>query len=231
MKAKRAFLAGTAALLLIAPGTAMAQLAVLDNSNLAQAITTARNSLKQIEEAQRLYQAVNQVTDISSAAQVLNNDLVRRGLPADVQNSVKLASNDLSELGSIGDRATQLLQANNLSSALSSADSALGSVARVAARDQAVAEAGLAASEQTTQGIGQLKDRLATSSSAKETADLQARATLEVAQLLNQANQREALKDAQRAQRSLDIARYNEEQRKADAESIRNGTFMPRLKQ
>lgn len=230
MEAKRAFLAGTAALLLIAPGTAMAQLAVLDNSNLAQAITTARNSLKQIEEAQRLYQAVNQVTDISSAAQVLNNDLVRRGLPADVQNSVKLASNDLSELGSIGDRATQLLQANNLSSALSSADSALGSVARVAARDQAVAEAGLAASEQTTQGIGQLKDRLATSASAKETADLQARATLEVAQLLNQANQREALKDAQRAQRSLDIASYNEERRKADAEAAKSGR-MPRFRQ
>ena len=230
MKAKRAFLAGTAALLLIAPGTAMAQLAVLDNSNLAQAITTARNSLKQIEEAQRLYQSVSQITDISSVGQVLNSDLVRRGLPADVQQSLKLTSNDLSELGSIGDRATQLLQAKNLSSALSSADSALGSAARVAARDQAVAEAGLAASEQTTQGIGQLKDRLATSSSAKETADLQARATLEVAQLLNQANQREALKDAQRAQRSLDIARYNEERRKADAEAAKSGR-MPRFRQ
>lgn len=163
-----------AGFLLAAPVPAMAQLAVVDSSNLAQAISTARNTLKQIEEAQKLYESVNQVTDIASAAQVLNSDLMQRGLPSGVRDSVQLASTNLSELGSIGDRARQMLDARNLSGAINGADGALGSAAQLAARDAAMAEASLSAGDQTAEGISQLKARLATSASAKETADLQA---------------------------------------------------------
>lgn len=213
---------------------AHAQLAVIDSASLAKQVEMVKNSVtqiqkltEQVQEAQRLYDSVNNITDVGDIASALNSDAIRKGLPSDLQGAVKLTSTNLSELGSIGDRAKSLLSSNGLSEGLDGATEVLKSAANFAARDQAVAEYGLEVADKTDEGLSQLKQRLSTAATAKETADLQARATLEVAQLLNQANQRAALKDAQlQATRLKGLAEDAERRRAADARG-KSGKILP----
>ena len=213
--------------LLLAATPASAQLAVIDSSNLAKAIETARNTLKQIEEAQRLYDSANRITDVGSIASVLNSDTLRNDLPSDIQDSLQLASSDLSELGSVGDRAQAILSSKGLD--FNDADGLLASAQGLAARDQAIAEVQLEAAAQTSEGIKELKERLNSADTSKEVADLQARATLEAVQLMNQANQRQALKDAQLAADRLASAEKNKRRREANEKAFKEGRFLPRI--
>lgn len=213
--------------LLLAATPASAQLAVIDSSNLAKAIETARNTLKQIEEAQRLYDSANRITDVGSIASVLNSDTLRKDLPSDIQDSLQLASSDLSELGSVGDRAQAILSSKGLD--FNDADGLLASAEGLAARDQAIAEVQLEAAAQTSEGIKELKERLNSADTSKEVADLQARATLEAVQLMNQANQRQALKDAQLAADRLASAEKNKRRREANERAFKEGRFLPRI--
>lgn len=213
--------------LLLAATPASAQLAVIDSSNLAKAIETARNTLKQIEEAQRLYDSANRITDVGSIASVLNSDTLRNDLPSDIQDSLQLASSDLSELGSVGDRAQAILSSKGLD--FNDADGLLASAQGLAARDQAIAEVQLDAAAQTSEGIKELKERLNSADTSKEVADLQARATLEAVQLMNQANQRQALKDAQLAADRLASAEKNKRRREANEKAFKEGRFLPRI--
>lgn len=213
--------------LLLAATPASAQLAVIDSSNLAKAIETARNTLKQIEEAQRLYDSANRITDVGSIASVLNSDTLRNDLPSDIQDSLQLASSDLSELGSVGDRAQAILSSKGLD--FNDADGLLASAQGLAARDQAIAEVQLEAAAQTSEGIKELKERLNSADTSKEVADLQARATLEAVQLMNQANQRQALKDAQLAADRLASAEKNKRRREANERAFKEGRFLPRI--
>jgi type IV secretion system protein VirB5 len=217
---------GIALLLLGVGAPASAQMAVIDGSNLAKAIETARNTLRQIEEAQRLYDSANRITDVSSVGNILNNDLVKRGLPSDVQNTTRLVSSDLSELGSIGERANSILQGRGLTT--SNATGLLNSVETIAARNQAIAEVQIDVARQTSDGLGQLKDRLGTASTAKETADLNARATLEVAQLLNNAARTQALKDAQVASELLAVSQKNKRISDEINRSLQDKSWLPK---
>lgn len=220
--------------LAMAPVAAQAQFAVIDQSNLAKAIETARNTLtlidreeQQIAEAQKLYEAGNRITDIGNIAGNLNSQFLQRGIPDDIRNVADLASADLADLGSIGQRAQQLLTQRNYST---SEGGLPPTGANSAARDQAIAENGLVVAEQTSQGLGELKTRLISAQTDKEVADLQARATLEVAQLLNQSNQRQALIDAQNATlrlRNLDAAARNA---RIEESAIKSRNFMPTIK-
>ena len=212
-------IAAIGALSVVTP--ASAQMAVIDSSNLAKAIETARNTLRQIEEAQRLYESANKITNVSSIGNVLNNDLVKRGLPSDVRNTADLVTADLSELGSIGDRANSILQGRGLTTG--NATGLLNSVEKLAARNQAIAEVQMDVAKQTSDGLDELKDRLRTAETSKETADLNARATLEVAQLVNRSNQMQALRDAQSAERELVAAQRWKEIDEDNARALREG--------
>jgi hypothetical protein len=81
--------------------------------------------------------------------------------------------------------------------------------------------------KQTSDGLDELKDRLSTAATSKETADLNARATLEVAQLVNRANQMQALRDAQTAARELAIAEDIKKNEEGNARAIREGKLRP----
>ena len=217
---------GIALLLLGVGAPASAQMAVIDSSNLAKAMETARNTLDQIEEAKRLYDSANRITDVSSVANVLNNDLVKRGLPSDVLNTADLVTADLSELGSIGDRANDILSGRGLTTG--NASSLLYSAEKLAARNQAIAEVQMDVAKQTSDGLDELKDRLRTAETSKETADLNARATLEVAQLLNRSNQMQALRDAQLAEERLAVAEKKKQRSDAIKQSIIDKSWLPK---
>ena len=105
MKRMIAMLSGVLALTLGVPAPAHAQLAVIDSSNLVQALNTARNTLQQIQQAQQLYTALNNVSNIGSVAGILNSPVLKSALPEGMQSTVQLVSADLSELGAIGTQA------------------------------------------------------------------------------------------------------------------------------
>lgn len=196
-----------------------AQIAVIDGANLAQQVETVRNSLQQIPDDQRLYNAANNVTDIASIGSVLNNQSVRTGLPTELQTIGNIASTDLSNLGAVGQRATDILVQRNLAATETN---------QFYAKRQTMGETGVSSALETDQGIQELKQRLATAESAKEPADLNARATMEVAQLLNQANARTNLEAADRAAKSLAQAEYYQKQKEPLAHRIANGTIVPK---
>jgi hypothetical protein len=150
---------------------------------------------------------------------------VKRGLPSDVQNTADLVTADLSELGSIGDRANSILQGRGLT--IGNAKDLLNSVETLAARNQAIAEVQMDVAKQTSDGLDVLKDRLSTAATSKETADLNARATLEVAQLVNRSNQMQALRDAQNAERELAIAEDMKKINEDDARALREKNLRP----
>lgn len=204
---KRLILGLVAAGALAAP--ASAQMVVIDHAALAKHLQTARNTLnqvqkaqQQIQEAQRLYGSFNKITDIKAVSGILNNDMVQRGLPADLGNSAKLLSSDLDKMGELGARAGELMRLRDLSvdGAISVADAAIALTSRGAARDQAVAEASLAVTAARSEGLSRLTDRLGTATTAKEVMDLQARAAIESAAAQNQANQLMALELARQAE-------------------------------
>ncbi|NMN07547.1 MULTISPECIES: type IV secretion system protein [unclassified Novosphingobium] len=211
---------------------AQAQLAVIDGSNLAQAINTARNTLQQIQQAEQMFHSLNDVTNVGSIAQVLNSSVLRNALPDGIADSAALLSQDLTELGAVGQRAQGILSGKNLTlsgvnSILGDAQGRLESAAQVSARSQALAEGTVEATVQTAQGLGQLKDAIGTSSSLKESADLQARATVESAQISNQLLQLMARQEADRAAASLRSAEvYADYQRNAAAET-KSGSWKP----
>ena len=222
---KRLTLGLVAAVALATP--ASAQMVVIDHAALAKHLQTARNTLnqvqkaqQQIDEAKRLYGSFNSITDIKAVSGILNNDMVQRGLPADLGNSAKLLSSDLDKMGELGARAGELMRLRDLSvdGAISVADAAIALTSRGAARDQAVAEASLAVTAARSEGLGRLTDRLATATTAKEVMDLQARAAIESAAAQNQANQLMALELGRQADARARSAASLAAARRADTE-------------
>lgn len=80
---------------------AHAQLAVVDVRSIAQALQTARNTLQQLQEAQRLYTALNSVSNIRSVSNLLNQPILQNALPDGMRDTVNLVSSDLRDLGAV----------------------------------------------------------------------------------------------------------------------------------
>jgi type IV secretion system protein VirB5 len=220
MTKRISMIAGGVALAMSMAAPAHAQLAVIDGSNLVQALNTARNTLQQIQQAQQLYTALNNVSNIGSVAGILNSPVLRSALPDGMQSTLQLISTDLSELGAIGARAQSLLGTKNLS--LSSADAALG--------DQAYAEHALNNTQLTAQGLGQLKDQIASATTLKQSSDLNARASLENAQINNQILQMMAQQQAARNAAALQSAADFAAAQRAEAAAISSGSDRPTWK-
>jgi type IV secretion system protein VirB5 len=211
------------AMALAAP--ASAQMVVIDHAALAKHIETARNTLnqlqkaqQQLQEAQRLYGSFNKITDIKSVASILDNDLVQRGLPADLGSSAKLLSTDLASMGELGARAQDLMRSRDLNGAIAMSDAAIKMASRGAARDQAIAEATLGVAAARSEGLSRMADRLGTATTAKEVMDLQARAAIEAAAAVNQTNQLMALELGRQADARARSAAGLAAARQADAE-------------
>lgn len=215
------------------PAPAHAQMAVVDVRAIAQALQTARNTLSQLQEAQRLYQAMNSISNIRSVANVLDQPILRDVLPEGMNHSLDLLSGDLRDLGAIGSRAESILSNGDFS--LSGLDRTLGDAqgilsltTKTAARDQAYSERMLEATQTTGEGLNQLSNGLGRATTLREATDIGARATIENAAINNRMLQMMAADRAQAAQRSLRSASdYAETQRQnvANRQANRRPTF------
>ncbi len=211
-----------ATLLVAAPMPAFAQgIAVHDSANLIQQINAVRQALQvvaqgkqQIAEAQKLYQDLNKLTDIPALAQQLKSDALR---DLDVSGGALegFGNGNLDVVGAGRAKADavyrDLLGQLGLSgSEQSRAAYDLG--ARNIGINAGLAENMGAAVTSRTEGLDQLRSRLASAVTAKEVADLTARLQLESAaialQQQAQERQRAAAGQAALAQKLDEASRY-----------------------
>lgn len=212
---------------------AHAQLAVIDVKAVAQALETAQNTLKQLEEAQKLYSSVNSISNIGDVAKVLNSKLLQSSLPEGVSSSTQLLSSDLTALGKLGDSANSILSNKNLtlsgaSKSVSAAQSALKSASTVSAKSQALAQNALQTTEESGDGLKDLSSSLSSSTTLRDSTDIAARAAIENAAINNRMLQLYATEQGTRNQLALDAAdSYAKEQRETSS-AVDDGSIYPK---
>lgn len=167
---KKFLLATTATAFTLTAAPAAAQLAVVDAANLAEAVDTARNTLsaiekaqEQIDQAERLYDSVNGVTNISDVASLLDVDGMRGG---DLNTDAAL------------DRAMEILEGRPIL-AVNGSDGIVGA---------ALAGEALETARTRAEGLGELKARLDGATTQREIDEIQARGTIEAAAAMNENN-------------------------------------------
>ena len=199
-----------ATLLFAAPLPAFAQgMPVHDSASLIQQINAVRQALQvvaqgkqQIAEAQKLYQDLNKLTDIPKLAQQLKSDALRE-LDTSQGSLDGYGNGNLDVVGAGRSKANavyrDLLQQLGLAGSEQSR-AAYDLNARNIGINAGLAENIGAAVTSRTQGLDQLRSRLATAVSAKEVADLNARLNLEAAAMQNDQLRLQAIALQQQAQ-------------------------------
>ena len=211
-------------------GTANAAWPVIDVRAIAQAIQTARNTLTQLQEARSFYDQVNSISSIRDVAGVLDDGLLRGALPEGMNDTVALVSSDLSDLGAIGQRAESILANSNFSieggnAALGDTQSVLERAAQISARDQAYGEYMLESTQTTGEGLSDLNRALASSTTLRQSQDIEARATIENASVNNRILQMMAARQAQEAAAKLRAQEEFARSQQATLDSAANGTW------
>tara|TARA_R100001244_G_scaffold44182_3_gene39838 strand:+ start:41689 stop:42393 length:705 start_codon:yes stop_codon:yes gene_type:complete len=200
----------SATLLFAAPLPAFAQgMPVHDSASLIQQINTVRQTIQmvqqgkeQIAEAQKLYEDLNKLTDIPALAQQLKTDALRE-LDTSNGSLEGFGNGDLNVVGAGRAKADEVYR--ELLDRLGLAGSersrtAFDLNARNIGINAGLAENVGAAVTSRTQGLDQLRTRLATASTAKEVADLTARLQLESAAMQNDQLRLQAIALQQKAQ-------------------------------
>jgi type IV secretion system protein VirB5 len=199
-----------ATLLFAAPMPAFAQgIAVHDSANLIQQINAVRQAIQvvaqgkqQIQEAQKLYQDLNKLTDIPQLAQQLKSDALR-DLDISGGSLEGFGNGNLDVVGAGRAKADavyrDLLKQLGLSGSEQSR-AAYDLNARNIGINAGLAENMGAAVTSRTEGLDQLRSRLSSAVTAKEVADLTARLQLESAAMQNDHLRLQAIALQQQAQ-------------------------------
>lgn len=199
-----------ATLLFAAPMPAFAQgIAVHDSANLIQQINAVRQAIQvvaqgreQIQEAQKLYQDLNKLTDIPQLAQQLKSDALRE-LDISGGSLEGFGNGNLDVVGAGRAKADavyrDLLKQLGLSGSEQSR-AAYDLNARNIGINAGLAENMGAAVTSRAEGLDQLRSRLTSAATAKEVADLTARLQLESAAMQNDQLRLQAIALQQQAQ-------------------------------
>lgn len=192
---KRLTKAFCATLLFAAPLPALAQgMPVHDSASLVQQINAVRQALQivaqgkaQIAEAQKLYQDLNKLTDIPRLAEQLKSDALR-DLDISGGSLQGFGNGNLDVVGAGRAKADAVYRDLLKQLGLSGSEQSRAAF-DLNARNIGI-QAGLAenignAVTSRGEGLGQLRSRLTTASTAKEVADLTARLGLESAAMQN----------------------------------------------
>ena len=193
MKKMMIALCASAALTVSLPASAQG-IPVHDNANLLQQIQAVRQALQvvaqgkaQIAEAQKLYQDLNKLTDIPRIAQQLKSDALRE-LDVSGGSLQGFGTGNLNVVGAGRAKADAVYRGLLAKLGLGGSDQSRAAF-DLNARNVGI-QAGLAddigtAVTSRAQGLEQLRNRLASASTAKEVADLTARLQLESAAMQN----------------------------------------------
>ncbi len=191
---------------------------VFDTSTYVQALAQVQNTMKMVQQGeQQIAMATSQInslqklTNVNSIAPQLSNPQVRNILPNTSIDASTLLSGDLSKIGSLGTLASQIQSKYAISpSSSSSADAAYAQALKdstgQAATMAALGDNTLSISQTRMQGLDQLRAQLDAAKDPKDVMDLQARISVEQAQLQNDMIKMQAIQMSQAGRASLSLA-------------------------
>lgn len=188
-------------------------------AQLSQLQEQVRQGTEIIGQGQRLYDSLNQISNVNSIGGLLNTPAVRTLLPAEFSDARRLMSGDLQDLGSLASRATTIRDSNRIysptdSGGISPAEQfyrdTLEKAGVRAARDMAVGERVTQTADQRLQGLEQLREALSTAPNARAVLDLQARIDAENAMIQNDQMRLQGVAIMQAADERLEAQRLRE---------------------
>jgi type IV secretion system protein VirB5 len=191
---------------------------VFDSSSYLQALATVQHTATMIQQGeQQISTATSQLnslqklTNVNSIAPQLLQPQVRNILPNTTIDASTLLSGDLTKLGSLRSLASQIQSRYTIApSSSSSADAAYAQALKdstgQAATMAALGQNTLSVSQTRMQGLDQLREQLSSAKDPKDVMDLQARISVEQAQLQNDMLKMQAIQMAQAGQASLSLA-------------------------
>lgn len=212
------FAAAPVALAAFASPAAAQGIPVFDSTSYLQALATVQHTATMIQQGeQQISTATSQLnslqklTNVNSIAPQLLNSQVRNILPSTTIDASTLLSGDLSKIGSLGTLASQIQSKYAMSpSSSSTADAAYAQALKdstgQAATMAALGDNTLSLSQTRMQGLDQLRTQLDAAKDPKDVLDLQARISVEQAQLQNDMIKMQAIQMSQAGRASLSLA-------------------------
>jgi type IV secretion system protein VirB5 len=202
-------------------GTASPTLAqgipVFDSSSYLQALATVQHTAtmiqqgeQQITQATNTFNSLSKLTNVNSIAPQLLQPQVRNILPSTTIDASTLLSGDLTKIGALGSLASQIQSRYALSSFGSEADAAYSQALKDATSSSAVTAAlgenTLSIAQTRMEGLDQLREQLSSAKDPKDVMDLQARISVEQAQVQNDMLKMQAIQMAQAGQANMQIS-------------------------
>ncbi|UWQ77471.1 type IV secretion system protein [Leisingera sp. M658] len=170
--------------------------------------------VKELEEAKRLYDSVNGLTNMADIAAALNNPQVRELLGSDAMQIASSLNVDLNALGDLSSAAQSFLDHTKVSASEISADDfyrqELDRIGAQSARDAAFGERIVQSADDRLAGLERLRQAIGSASTQKDVNALQARLQVESAMLQNDTNRIQGLAMLQEAQVAVEDQRARE---------------------
>lgn len=238
---KRWVAAATAALCMGAGPAGAQGIPVYDQAGYLQMLEQVKQGLQQLRqleaqvaESKRLYDSLNQLSNVNSVADVLNNPVVRKVLPQDAAQAARAFNGEVDDLGDLERRVEAIRKASRRyepkaepTEAERYYQEALERSGRRAARDMALGERVYANADQRLAGLQQLQQALSTAPNARAVMDLQARIDAEAAMIQNEQVRLQGLAMMQQADQRLQEQREREERarRHVQAQEVWKGMY------
>ncbi|WP_306115037.1 MULTISPECIES: type IV secretion system protein [unclassified Roseovarius] len=170
--------------------------------------------VKELEEAKRLYDAVNGLTEMADIVDALNDPKVRELLGPEAMSIASALDVNIDALGDLSDTANEFLDHTRVTAADVSAEDfyrqELDRIGARTARDAAVGDRIVQSADDRLAGLEQLRQAIGTASTQKEIDALQARLQVESAMLQNDTNRIQGLAMLQEAQSAVEAQRQRE---------------------
>ncbi|MGC3940889.1 type IV secretion system protein [Roseobacter sp. EG26] len=191
---------------------------VIDTTAIANAKATFAKELaqmvKELEEAKRLYDAVNGLTEMADIVDALNDLKVRELLGPDAMSIASALEVNIDALGDLSGTANEFLDHTRVTAADVSAEDfyrqELDRIGARSARDAAVGDRIVRSADDRLAGLERLRQAIGTVSTQKEINALQARLQVESAMLQNDTNRIQGLAMLQEAQSEVESQRQRE---------------------
>ncbi len=170
--------------------------------------------VKELEEAKRLYDAVNGLTEMADIVDALNDPKVRELLGPEAMSIASALDVNIDALGDLSGTANVFLDHTRVTASDVSAEDfyrqELDRIGARTARDAAVGDRIVRSADDRLAGLERLRQAIGTASTQKEIDALQARLQVESAMLQNDTNRIQGLAMLQEAQSAVEAQRERE---------------------
>ncbi|WP_282128042.1 type IV secretion system protein [Roseobacter litoralis] len=215
MKIRTALLLSTLA---CAPPAYAAGVPVIDTTAIANAKAEFAQEIaqmvKELDEAKRLYDAVNGLTEMADIVDALNDPKVRELLGPEAMEIATALDVNIDALGDLADSAKGFLDQTKVAiSDLSAEDfyrQELDRIGARSARDAAIGDRIVKSADDRLAGLERLRQEIGRASTQKDINALQARLQVETAMLQNDTNRIQGLAMLQEAQSEVEAQRQRE---------------------